>query len=116
MKKKNEIEQELDRKEFENEINRDLSSQYQRIDVFERMHEDKNPYVIGVMNFFSTVLFFEVLYWLVKTLINYFTFGFTAGFFETMGSFIHIAVLILAVSSVIKKRSAVEVVIDRWPF
>ncbi|MEX0844037.1 MAG: hypothetical protein WD022_02105 [Balneolaceae bacterium] len=116
MKKKNKIEQELDRKEFENDINRDLSSEYRRRDIFEKMHEGKNPYVIGGMNFFSTLLFFEVFYWLIKTLINSFTLGFTAIYFEIMDPFIHIAVLILSLSSVIKKRSAVEVVIDRWPF
>jgi hypothetical protein len=116
MKKKNKIEQELDRKELEYELNRDVSSKYQSLDVFERMHEDKNPYVLGLMNFFSTLLFFEVFYWLIKMLINYFTLGFTLEFFGTMDPFLHIVVLILAISSVIKKRSAVEVVIDRWPF
>lgn len=116
MKKKNEIEQELDRKEFENEINRDLSSQYQRINVHEKMHEDKNPYVIGAMNFFSTLFFFEIFYWLVKSLINSFTLGYTGGFFGTMDPFIHLAVLILSISAVVQKRSAVEVVIERWPF
>lgn len=116
MKRKNKIEQELDEKEFENEIGRDLNSQYQRIGVHEKMHEDKNPYVIGAMNFFSTLFFFEIFYWLIKTLINAFTLGFTSGFFQTMDPFLHIAVLILSISSVIKKRSAVEVVIDRWPF
>lgn len=116
MKKKNKIEQELDEKEFENEINRDLSSQYQRINVYEKMHEDKNPYVIGAMNFFSTLFFFELFYWLIKIILNYFTLGFTLGFFETMDPFIHLAVLILCITSVVKKRSAVDVVIDRWPF
>lgn len=116
MKKKNEIEQELDQKEFENELGRDLSSQYKSIDVLEKLHENKNPYVIGVMNFFSTLFFFEIFYLLVKFLINVFTVGFTAGFFATMDPFIHLAVLILCITSVVKKRSAVEVVIYRWPF
>ncbi|MFD2532414.1 hypothetical protein [Gracilimonas halophila] len=116
MKKKNEIEQELDQKEFENEIGRDLNSQYQRIETHEKMHQDKNPYLIGAMNFFSTLFFFELFYWLVKSFINAFTLGFTAGFFTTMDPYIHIAVFILCIASVVQKRSAVEVVIDRWPF
>lgn len=116
MKKKNKIEQELDQKEFENELGRDLSSQYKSIDVLEKMHENKNPYVIGAMNFFSTLFFFELFYWLVKRLVNALTLGFTVDFFMTMDPFIHLAVLILCITSVVKKRSAVEVVIDRWPF
>lgn len=116
MKKKNKIERELDRKEFENEIGRDLHSQYQRINVHEKMHEDKNPYFIGAMNFFFTLFFFGLLYFLVKLILNYFTLGFTIGFFELMDPFIHLAILILSISSVIHKRSAVEFVIDRWPF
>lgn len=116
MKKKNEIEQELDQKEFEKELNRDLSDQYNRIDSFEKLHEDKNPYVLAAINFFSTFLFFEVFYWLTKIIVNFFTLGFSAGFFETMDPFIHIAALIMAVAAIIKKRSAIEVVIDRWPF
>lgn len=116
MKKKNEIEQELDRKEFENEIGRDLKSQYQRIEVHEKMHEDKNPYLIGAMNFFSTLFFFELLYFLLRRVINGFSLGFTTDFFTIMDPFIHLAILILCIMSVIQKRSAVEVVIDRWPF
>lgn len=116
MKKKNEIEQELDQKEFENEIGRDLHSQYQRIEVKEKMHEDKNPFLIGAMNFFSTLFFFGLLYFLVKLNLNYYTLGFTIGFFNLMDPFIKLAILFLSVNSVIQKRSAVEVVIDRWPF
>lgn len=116
MKKKNKIEQELERKEFENEINRDLSSQYQRIHVTEKLQEDKNPYVLGLMHFFSTLIFFEVFYWLVKWNFNFFTLGFTISVFDVLNPFVHFVVLILSVQAVIKKRSAVEVVIDRWPF
>jgi hypothetical protein len=43
MRKKNKIEQELDRKKFENEIVWGVNSQYQRIKVHEKMYEDKNP-------------------------------------------------------------------------
>ncbi|WP_395086309.1 hypothetical protein [Gracilimonas sp.] len=43
MRKKNKIEQELDRKKFENEIGRGVNSQYHRVEVHEKMYEDKNP-------------------------------------------------------------------------
>ncbi|MBD3615558.1 MAG: hypothetical protein HUJ22_03220 [Gracilimonas sp.] len=116
MKKKNKIEQELDRKEFENEIGRDLSSQYKSIEAHEKMHKDKNPYVIGAMNFFSTLFFFEFLYWMIKLNVNFFTYGFTVSFFARMDPFFHLAVLILCIYAVIQKKSVVEIVIDRWPF
>ncbi len=116
MKKKNEREQELDQKEFENELDRDLSHQYDKLNVKEKFFEGKNKFVIGAMNFFSTLIFFGLFYWLVKYNINYFTYGFTSEFFETMDPFIHLAVLILSINSVIQKRSAVEGIIDNWPF
>ncbi|WP_103664834.1 hypothetical protein [Gracilimonas amylolytica] len=116
MRKKNEIEQKLDEKELEADLHRDLSSQYSNIEVIQKLYEDKNPYVIGVMNFFFTLVFFELLYFLVKTLINSMTLGFTGEFFFTLNPFVHIIILILCITSVINRKSAVEVVIDRWPF
>lgn len=116
MKKKNKIEQELDRKEFENEIGRDLSTQYRKIDVDEKLIEGKNPYVLGFLHFISTFIFFELLYWLVKTNINFFTLGITLTVFEKLTPFIHLAVLILSINAVIMKKSVVDVIIDRWPF
>lgn len=116
MKRKNKREQKLDQKEFENELNRDLSDQYNKLDVKEKFFEGKNKYVIGAMNFFSTLIFFGLFYWLVKLNINYFTYGFTIEFFDKMDPYLHLAILILSVNSVIQKKSAVEGVIDNWPF
>lgn len=116
MRKKNEIEQKLDEKELESDLYRDLNSEYSRIDVFERFYEDRNPYVIGAMNFFSTLFFFEVLFLLVRNLTINLTLGFTAEFFSVLSPFVNVSILIVSIVSVIKRRSAVEVVIDRWPF
>lgn len=116
MRKKNEIEQKLDEKELESDLHKDLNSQYSRIEVLEKFYEDKNPYVLGLMNFFSTLFFFELLFILIRSLVNNMTLGFTVGFFSKLSPFVHFAILILCIASVIKRRSAVEVVIDRWPF
>jgi hypothetical protein len=116
MRKKNEIEQKLDEKELESDLHRELNSEYSRIDVLEKFYEDRNPYVIGAMNFFSTLFFFELLFLLIRNLTNNMTLGFTVEFFSVLSPFVHVAILILCITSVIKRRSAVEVVIDRWPF
>lgn len=116
MKKKNDIEQELDRKEFENDLGKDLFDEYHRMEVREKLFQHKNKYVLGLMNFFTTLIFFEVSYWLLKINVNYFSLGATLDFFKVMNPFIHGAILILCIYSVIKKHSAVDVLIDRWPF
>ncbi|MAO64449.1 MAG: hypothetical protein CL666_05570 [Balneola sp.] len=116
MRKKNDIETELDQKEFENEINRDLSHQYNKIEVKEKLTEGKNPYVLGGMNFFVTLVILEIFYWVVKANVNFFTLGFSLEFFGTLDPFIHIAILVLCVNSVIQKRSVLDSIIDRWPF
>lgn len=116
MRKKNDIETELDQKEFENEIKRDLSDQYNSIEVKEKLTEGKNPYVLSAMNFFVTLVIFEILYWLIKANVNYFTFGFSVDFFGAMDPFIHLVILLLCVLSVLNKRSVLDSIIDRWPF
>ncbi len=116
MKKKNEIEQDLDQKEFENELSRDLSSEYNRINVQQKQLEGKNVYVIAAMHFFSTLIFFEALYWVLKWNINYFTLGTTINFFSQLSPFVHVAILILSIHAIFVSRSAVDVFIDKWPF
>lgn len=116
MKKKNEIEQELDKKEFEKELRRDLDSKYNRVKVEELFYQGKNKYVIGAIHFFSTLIFFEAFYWVVTAFINAFTLGYSQPIFATLSPFVHAGIFILSVSSVVKKKSAVEVVVDRWPF
>lgn len=116
MKSKNKIEQDLDQKEFENDLNRDLKSEYYRIDVHRKQLEGKNIYLIGAMHFFSTLIFFEVLYWVLKWNINYFTLGTTVEFFSTITPFVHVAILFLSAHAVMVSRSAVDVFIDYWPF
>jgi acetylglutamate synthase len=115
MKKKNEIEQELDRKEFENEVGRDLASQYQKIEVEEKLTQGKNKYVIGAMNFFSTFVFFEVFYWCVSTIVNYVTFGLTTGFFMQLSIFVHTAILVLAIYSLITHKSPIVYILKMTP-
>lgn len=115
MKRKNEIEQELDQKEFESEIDRDLAHEYRKIDVEEMFYKDKNKYVVGALNFFSTLVVFEVLYWLLKTLINFFTLGFTLPVFEQLNPFVHVAILILGIHAVYTRKTAVIYILKLMP-
>lgn len=116
MKKKNKIEQELDQKEFENELTRDLTGQYHKIEVEEKFREGTNKYVLAALHFFSTFLFFQVLYMLIKWNLNYLTLGYTISFFQVLNYFVQAGILYLSIDAILKKRSAVEVVINRWPF
>lgn len=116
MRKKTKIEQDLDQKEFENELNRDLKSQYSQLNVRQKQIEGKNVYVIAAMHFFSTLIFFEALYWVLKWNVNYFTLGTTIEFFSQLNPFVHAAILILSAHSIYVNRSAVDVFIDKWPF
>ncbi len=115
MKKKNEREQELDQKEFEKDLHQDLTGQYRRIDVDEKLHKGKNKFAIAAMNFFSTVLCFEVFYWLIKTNVNFITLGYTVDFFKILAPIIHAAILIVSIYAVKKRRSAVDIILERWP-
>ena len=116
MKKKNEIEQELDRKEFENEIGRDLNDQYNKLHVQEQLLKGKNKYVIAAMNFFITMVILEGFYWILKANVNYFSFGASLEIFALLDPFMHLLFLILSIISVVRKKSVVESIIDRWPF
>ncbi|MDZ7756040.1 hypothetical protein [Rhodohalobacter sp.] len=115
MRKKNDIESELDQKEFENEIDRDLSDQFNKLDVQEKLTKDKNPYVLGFMNFFVPLVFLEAFYWVIKANVNFFSFGLSLEFFGKMDPFIHSDFDIMCEFGA-QKRSALDSIIDRWPF
>ena len=115
MKRKNEIEQELDRKEFENEIGRDLAQEYQRLDIEEKLQQDANKYVVGVMYFITTMVFFEMLWWLVSTSLARLTIGFLSAFFSTMTPFMHITFLIMAIYSAFTWKSPIIYVLKLTP-
>jgi hypothetical protein len=112
---KNEIEQDLDEKEFENEIGRDLASQYNQLTNQEKLMEGKNKYAIGALHFFTTLLFFEVLFWLITTLANRMTLGFTVSFFEQLSPFIHLAIFILAIYSAFTLKSPIIYILKLTP-
>jgi hypothetical protein len=112
---KNEIEQELDRKEFENEIGRDLASRYHQLSNQEKLMQGKNKYVIGVTHFFVTIAFFEVFYWLMKALVNGISLGFTAPFFELLFPSIHFVFLIMAIYSAYSLKSPIIYILKLMP-
>lgn len=64
MRKKNEIEQKLDEKQLEADLHRELNSQYSNIEILKKFYKNKNHYVLGVMNFFFTLIFLTTfLFW-----------------------------------------------------
>lgn len=112
---KNEIEQELDQKEFENELGRDLASHYNQLTNKERLMEGKNAYLIGATHFFTSIVFFEVLYWLIKALINGMSLGFTEPFFEFLFPFNHLVFLIMGIYSAYTLKSPIIYILKLMP-
>ncbi|MCP9292517.1 hypothetical protein [Gracilimonas sediminicola] len=115
MKRKNEIEQELDQKEFENDIGKDLAQQYRKLNIEEKLREDANKYVVGVLYFTSTLVFFEVLWWLLSSILGPITLGILEAFFETMTPFMHVVFLIMAISSAITWKSPITYILKLTP-
>ncbi|WP_421774825.1 hypothetical protein [Gracilimonas sp.] len=115
MKRKNEIEQELDQKEFENDIGKDLAQQYRKLSIEEKLRENANKYVVGIMYFTTTIIFFEVLWWLVSTLFSRITLGFLEAFFTTMTPYMHVAFLIMAISSAFTWKSPIIYILKLTP-
>ena len=116
MKRKNKVEQELDQKEFENQLERDLSSEYEQRSIREKLREGTNPYVLGLMHFLSSFLFFQVLYFLIKWNLNFFTIGATVTLFANIDLIVQVIIMGISLDSIRRKRSAVDFVIDHWPF
>ncbi len=115
MKRKNEIEQELDQKEFENDIGRDLDHQYRKLNIEEKLREDANKYFVGIIYFLTTIIFFEVLWWLLSAILVPITLGILEGFFEAMTPFMHVAFLIMAISSSITWKSPIIYILKLTP-
>ncbi|MEQ8525777.1 hypothetical protein [Gracilimonas sp.] len=115
MKRKNEIEQELDQKEFENDIGRDLAQEYRKIDIEEKLRQDANKYVVGLMYFITTLVFFEGLWWLISTSMAKMTVGFLGAFFSAMTPFMHISFLIMAIYSAFTWKSPIIYVLKLTP-
>ena len=114
MKKKNDIEKELDQKEFENELDRDLSDQYQKIGTREKFLEDKNPYVIGAINFFGTLFFTVGFYLAVKLLFLRFAMEFLANVYAILDPLVYGISLVLAIVAVIRKESPLDTLLNRF--
>lgn len=112
MKKRNEIEQELDQKELENEIGKDLASQYNRREAEEKLLEGKSIYVIGAINFFGTLFFSLVFYFIVRWIFNYMTMGYASGIFAILNPLAYGISIVMSVAAVIKKKSPLDKILD----
>lgn len=115
MKRKNEIEQKLDQKEFENDIGRDLAQQYRRLNIEEKFREDANKYVVGMMYFLTTIIFFELLWWLVSASLSRLSLGFLEAFLVEMTPVMHVTFLIMAIYSAFTWKSPIIYILKLTP-
>ncbi|MEX0609895.1 MAG: hypothetical protein WD016_07955 [Balneolaceae bacterium] len=108
---KNKIEQELDQKEFENELGRDLQLEYHNLETEEQSLKGKNKYVIAGIHFFGTIIMCYIFVFLARMIFNMF-FGAAIAMFgidvSWINPLIHGAILILGIYSVYKKRSILD--------
>ena len=109
MKEKNEIEKELDRKEFENSLNRTLSSQERQRETAERMNSNYHPVGLALMNFFGTYIICYFMLMIVKWFIGPFL-SFVPGGGGLFSKLSHLLILGLSIAAVIMKKSP----LDRW--
>lgn len=91
-------------REMEKDLIRDLDAANKEEEFREGLHAGKNPYVIGAINFISTLFMGEVLTRLVL-FIFYFAIGLPTG---PVGFVLRVLVLIAAIVSVFQKRAVLE--------
>ena len=89
---------ELERKEMEYQVGRDLKHKYDRIEAFEKILKNKNPWVIGAINFFGTLVICYFPYFAFSLFID----------FGMAGTILQIGFWVIAFISLIQKRSFLE--------
>lgn len=112
MKRKNEIEQKLDEKEFESELQRYLSHKDRKNDFREAFLKDKNPYVIAALNFFGTAFIILVFYWMIRFSIRVYSLGFLGDFFFVLDPLVYGVAIALGIIAVIKKKSPLDYILN----
>ncbi len=91
------------RKELEFQVGRDLHIEYGKQTAENNMLKDKNPWAIRAINFFGTLIILYVPFWIVSMLIP----------FGPFAPFIKWLILILAVISMLRKKSVLDEFIFR---
>lgn len=113
---KNKIQQELDRKEFENDIGKDLKLMYEELDAKEKFYANHNKYTVAAFHFFGTLIVCYITFYGLKLLFNVF-FGTALAMlgisFAWLTPLIHGAIWVASVYSVYRRRSVLDDLIDR---
>ncbi|MEX0719203.1 MAG: hypothetical protein WD059_00960 [Balneolaceae bacterium] len=113
---KNKIEQELDQKEFEKDLGKDLKLESERLDIQEKLYAGRNKYSIAAIHFFGTLFISYFMLIVLRMAYNMFfgtAFAMLGVSFAWMNPFIHGAIWVGAVVSVYQKRSVLDTILDR---
>lgn len=106
---------ELARKEFENEIGRDLKLKSEKMDVREQFLEDKNPWVLRAVIFFGTLACCYIAYFIVSIAMAFTGVAFLLGgmyiYFKLL---LHLSIWTLAAVSAVTGRSYLDKIINRY--
>lgn len=108
---------ELDEKEFENEIARDLRLESQKQGIREIREEDENKYVVAAILFFGTMAISYAFLFGAKMMFNFLlgpVLGMTGINLDWINPFLHAIVWIASIVSVVQKRSVLDLLIDRY--
>ncbi len=110
---------ELSRKELEFQVGRDLKIEDRKREVTEKALEDKNPIILGCINFFGTMFFGYGIFVLLKFGLNRFLFLIPSMFVDTtlidaFFALFHILIWGMSVIAVIRKKSPFDDLLDRF--
>ncbi len=114
MKNENNTQRKLKQKEFENELHKDLELEHRRQEAQEALYKNKNPYVIGLINFFGTLFLGFGFYFAVRMGVNYVTGGFLHTVFSVLNPVMYVIIIGLAVLAVVRKRSPLDSLFNIW--
>lgn len=114
MKNENKIQRKLKQKEFENELHKDLKLEHQRQKAQESLYQNKNPYVIGLINFFGTLFLGFGFYFAVRMGVNYISGGFLHSVFAVLNPVMYVLIIGAAVVAVVRKKSPLDSLLNIW--
>ncbi|MEP1150641.1 MAG: hypothetical protein ABJH08_02830 [Balneola sp.] len=105
MSNKNKIEKELDQKEFESDIERQLRNQELNLEYEEKLNSNYHPLAIMAVNFFGNLMIGYILFfivkWFVRQILGFMSSELVSGLFLLF----HVIIWGMAVIGVVTKTS-----------
>lgn len=108
MKKKTDIERQLEQKEFEKGIERDLKSEYENIHFQHLLDRNYHPVGLAAINFFGTLIVCEILFWVIRRGTSMVLMAVPSILTDGIYPAIHVCIVGLSILAIILKRSPLD--------